>query len=71
VDQLDTSGVEKGAGANEEGVGPIAHKSRERCIDLAASVGVKDPDLETHRAGRRFHLSHRDLGKTWIVRFDE
>jgi hypothetical protein len=68
---LDASGIEQGAGADEESVRPIAHKSRDRCIDLAGSVGGEDPDLEPHRAGCRFHVSHRDLGNPCIVRFDE
>src|SRR5262245_45944547 len=42
--QLDAPGAEKGAAADEEGVGSLAHKRRKRCIDLAAGVGVEDPD---------------------------
>jgi len=68
---LDALGAEKGAAADEEGVGSLAHKRRKRCIDLAAGVGVEDPDLQSHGAGCRFHVSHRALGDPYIGRFDE
>ncbi len=42
VGQLDTPSGEEGAGADEEGVGPLAHKRREGRIDLAAGAGVED-----------------------------
>ena len=71
VDQLDTPAVEKGVGADEEGVGPLAHKSCEGRIDLAAGAGVEDLDLQPHGAGSRFHVSHRGLGSRGIGRIDE
>ena len=58
VDQLDTPGAEKGIVADEEGVGPLAHKSCEGRFDLVAGVGVEDLDLQPHGAGSRFHVSH-------------
>ena len=61
VDQLDTPAVEEGVAADEEGVGPLAHKSCEGRIDLAAGAGVEDLDLQPHGASSRFHVSHRGL----------
>ena len=60
--QLDTPGLEEGIAADEEGVGPLAHKSCEGRIDLAAGAGVEDLDLQPHGAGSRFHVSQRGLG---------
>ena len=42
VGQLDAPGVEKGAGADEEGVGSLACKRRERCI-AAVSTSLTVP----------------------------
>jgi hypothetical protein len=44
--QLDTSGGERRAGADEESVGPFARKRCEGRIDLAAIAGFEDPDLQ-------------------------
>ena len=40
--KMDTPAGEKGVIADEEGVGPLAHKGREGRIDLAAGAGIKD-----------------------------
>ena len=71
VDQLDTPAGEEGVGADEEGVGPLARKSCEGRIDLAAGAGVEDLDLQPHGAGSRFHVSQRGLGSRGIGRIDE
>ena len=71
VDQLDTPAGEKGVAADEEGVGPLAHKSCEGRIDLAAGAGVEDLDLQPHGASSRFHVSQRGLGSRSIGRIDE
>ena len=41
MDQLDTPAVQEGFAADEKGVGPLARKSREGRIDLAAGAGVE------------------------------
>ena len=46
VGQLETPGGEKGVGADEEGIGPLARKRCEGRIDLAAGAGVEDLDLQ-------------------------
>ena len=69
--QLDTPADEEGVAADEEGVGPLAHKSCEGRIDLAAGAGVEDLDLQPHGAGSRFHVSQRGLGSRSIGRIDE
>jgi hypothetical protein len=53
---LDTPAAEKGVGADEKGVGPLACKSCEGRIDLADGAGVKDLDLQPESARSRFHL---------------
>ena len=58
IGQLDTPAREKGAGANEEGIGPLAPNCRERGIDLAAGASVVDLDLQPDGAGSRLHASH-------------
>ena len=45
--------MEEGVAADEERVGPLAHKSCEGRIDLAAGAGVEDLDLQPHGAGSR------------------
>ena len=57
LDQLHTPADEKGVSADEEGVGPLAPKSCESRINLAAGAGVEDLDLQPHGAGSRFHVS--------------
>ena len=42
--------MKKGVAADEEGVGPLAHKSREGRIDLAAGAGNENLDLQPHGA---------------------
>src|SRR5262249_48091838 len=61
-DELDTPSVEECVVADEEGVGALARNSREGRIDLAAGTGVEDLDLQSHGAGRRFHVSPCGLG---------
>ena len=46
IDQLDTPDGEEGVGADEKGVGPLAHEGCEGRIDLAAGAGVEDLDLQ-------------------------
>ena len=69
--QLDTPAVEEGVAADEERVGPLAHKRCEGRIDLAAGAGVEDLDLQPHGASSRFHVSQRGLGSRSIGRIDE
>ena len=71
MDQLDASRVKKRAGADEEGIGALARKSRKRCIDLAARVGIEHPDLHAHGAGCCFCVSHNGLGDPCVVRFNQ
>ena len=68
---MHTPADEKGVGADEEGVGPLAHKCCEGRIDFAAGAGVEDLDLQPHGAGSRFHVSQRGLGNRSIGRIDE
>ena len=51
MDQLDTPAGEEGITADEEGVGLLAHKSRERCIDLATGADVEDSGLKARWRG--------------------
>jgi hypothetical protein len=67
MDQLDTPSVEICVVANEEDVGPLAPKTSEGRIDLAAGAG----DLQPHGAGSRLHVSQRGLGIDSICRIDE
>ena len=68
---MDSPAGEKGAGADEKRVGPLAPKRRERRIDLAAGAGVEDLDLQPHGASSRLHVSQRGLGIRSIGRIDE
>jgi hypothetical protein len=68
---LDTPSVEEGVVADEEGVGPLAHKSCEGRIDLPAGTGVEDLDLQSHGAGSGFYGSQRRLGIRCMGRIDE
>src|SRR5262249_25790726 len=70
-DQRDTPSVEEGVVADEEGVGPLAHKSCEGRIDLPAGTGVEDLDLQSHGAGSGFYGSQRRLGIRCMGRIDE
>ena len=71
LDQLDTPAGEGRAGADEKGVGPLAHKSRECRIDLAAAAGVEDLDLQPHGAGGRLDVSQSWTSVSRIGRIDE
>lgn len=55
--ELDTPNVKEGVAVDKEGVGSFARKRRESGIDLAASAGFQDPDLQSHGAGSDSHLS--------------
>src|SRR6478672_12848628 len=63
VDQLNTPAIEEAVAADEDGVGPLAHKSCEGRIDLAAGTDVEDLNLQPHGASCRFHVSHCGLPK--------
>jgi len=67
VRQLHTVCVEKGAWADEQGVGSIVHKSREGCVDLAAGVGMEHAHLQAHRTRCPFHVSHRGLARQLLA----
>ena len=54
IDQLHTTAGEEGVPADEERVGPRAHKSCKRRIDLATGAGVEDLDLQPHGPSRPF-----------------
>src|SRR5262249_15781551 len=54
--QLNPPAVEKSAGADEEGIGPFAHKRCKCGIDLAAVGSVEDLDLQPERTSSRFDL---------------
>jgi len=58
-DQWGTPAGEKGVAADEEGVGPLAHKSCESRIDLAAVAGVEDLDLQPNGASSRSQAARR------------
>src|SRR5262245_62452892 len=53
VDKLGTPANTKNVEADEDGVGPLAHKSCEGRIDLTAGAGVEHLDLQPHDAGSR------------------
>ena len=59
---------EKGVGADEECVGPVAHKSCEGSIDLAAGASLEDLNLQPDGKSGRFHVVQRGLG--WYHRPD-
>ena len=71
LDQLDTPASEKGIAANEERVGPLAHKRCEGGIDLAAGAGLEDLHLQPDDASSRFHLSQRGFRIAGVGRIDE
>jgi hypothetical protein len=66
--QLDAPVDQKAVGADDDGVGSLARKRRERGIDLAAAAGVEDLDLQPHGTSRRFHASQCRLGSRRISR---
>ncbi len=53
--QLNPPAVEEAVGADEQGIGALAHKCRKCRIDLAAGAGVEDRDLQSHGASSRSH----------------
>ncbi len=71
VGKLHAPSVEKYILADEEGVGSLAHKRCKGRVDLAACAGVDDLDLQSHRAGSRFHVSQCGLRVSRIRRIDE
>jgi hypothetical protein len=71
VGKLHPPAVEEGVAANEEGVGPLAHKCCEGCVDLAAGSGVEHLDLQPHGASGELHVSQCALGIRGIGRIDE
>ena len=68
---LDTSGVEERAGADEEGVRPLAPKICKGRIDFPAGVGVEHLNLQPHGAGSRLQVSQRRLVSRCIGGIDE
>jgi len=69
--KLKPPAAEKCILANEEGVGPLPHKSCEGRIDLAAGASVEGLDLQPHGAGSGFRVSQCCLGIYSIGRIDE
>src|SRR5262249_46309372 len=69
--QLGTPAIEKDVDVDENGVGPLAHKSGEGRIDLADGAGVEDLDLQAHSAAGRLHVSQRGLRSRTAGRIDE
>src|SRR5262245_27594014 len=68
VDQLDAPAAEKGVGADEKRVRPLA---RERCkyrFDLLTGTGVVDLDLQPNGESSRLHVSHCRLGARRVGR---
>jgi hypothetical protein len=53
---LNPPAVEKSAGADEEGIGPLSHKRCKCGIDLAAVGSVEDLDLQPEGTSSRFDL---------------
>src|SRR5262249_54835411 len=54
--------VKGGAGACDEGVGPLPDKSRECLIDLAAAARIVDLNFQSQRASCRFDGLYRRSG---------
>jgi hypothetical protein len=71
LDDFDAPAVEERVATDEEGIGPLAPKSREGRINLAARAGVEDLDLQSHGPGSRLHVSQRGLGIRSSGRIDE
>src|SRR5260370_782972 len=64
-------GRKKGVAADEQRIEPVADKSYEGRIDLAAGTRVEDLDFQPKGARRRFHISQRGLGINSKGRIDE
>src|SRR5262249_34216974 len=62
---------EEDVGTDEKRIGPLAHKSCEGRIDLAAGAGFENLNLQPHGAGSRLHVSQRGFGIDSICRIDE
>src|SRR5262249_29098320 len=71
LNQLDTSGSEEGAAADEERVGALTPKSREGSVVPTAEISVNDLALQPHGASRGFNVSQRGRSNRSIVRIDE
>jgi hypothetical protein len=71
VCQLHAPADQKGAGANENRVRPLGCKRCECGGDLSAAAGVDNPDLQSHGASGRLHVSYRGLGHCSFGRIDE
>ena len=69
--QLDAPVDPEGAGPDEEGVGSLVHKRRERGIDLMDGAGVENLDLQPNGASGRSHVSQGSLGIRDIGRIDK
>src|SRR6476646_273784 len=63
VGKLHPPAVEKYILAYEQSVGPLAHKSCEGRINLAAGAGGQDLDLQSDGASSRFQVSQRRTGR--------
>jgi|SRR5580700_9386417 hypothetical protein len=68
---LDTPCGKEWAGADEEGVGPLAHNGREGRIDLPTGAGVEHLDLQPHGARSPFRVFHDGPGIRSLGRIDE
>ena len=68
---MDTPAGEEGVGADEESVGPLAHKVAKAASISRLVLALRDLDLQPHGAGSRFHVSQRGLGIAGIGRIDE
>src|SRR6516165_12749877 len=68
---MDTPRVEKGVAPDEEGIGPLAPKTCEGRIDLAAGAGVEHLDLQPNSASCGLHVAQCGLGIYSIDRIDE
>jgi hypothetical protein len=62
VDQLDTPTGEKGIDVDENGIGPLAHKSCKSRIDLATGAGVEHLNFQPDCASSRLRVSQRAFG---------
>src|SRR5215813_140593 len=71
VGKLNPPAVEKSILADEQGVWPLAPKSCESRIDLAARAGIDDLDLQPHGTGSRLQVSQRRLRICSISWIDE
>jgi len=60
--KLDTPAAEEYVGGDEEGVGPVAANCGEGGLDLAASAGVEDLNLQSDGTRSFRYLSQRGLG---------